>query len=425
MAYYGLVTKLNNVHKDPNSDRLYLGECFYEGVIVGPNSKDGDTVLYLPSDGQIERWFGDKLTLFRKNLDGTPQGGYVENNGHVRAIKLRGNHSSGIVIPLDKIYAIWGDQGWNDGDKVSTINGEEFCRKYIPHRNFKKFNSTPKTSYRGKKLEEIVYPEFDMHVDTEQLAYNYDKFREGDEIEISLKLHGTSGRSANTYAQLPRGFFRRLFHMKHKTKPAYVCGTRRTVVKDDGDGGYYGNDGFRLTHHKRLKDFVEPGMEIFYEIVGYYGPKETDTIMPIGNNKKLNDKNFVKQYGDTTVFNYGCKPGESEIYVYRITANNGKIEYTPDQIAEWCNKAGVKKVPTLETFTFTTEEDLRNRVDKYFEDLTDPIGKTHIKEGVVVRILNRRTFTAFKSKTYEFKVLEGIIKESSVTPDMEEAEALI
>ena len=77
------------------------------------------------------------------------------------------------------------------------------------------------------------------------------------------------------------------------------------------------------------------------------------------------------------------------------------------------------------TFTFTTEEDLRNRVDKYFEDLTDPIGKTHIKEGVVVRILNRRTFTAFKSKTYEFKVLEGIIKESSITPDMEEAEALI
>ena len=51
-----------------------------------------------------------------------------------------------------------------------------------------------------------------------------------------------------------------------------------------------------------------------------------------------------------------------------------------------------------------------------------PVGKTHVKEGVVVRIENRRTFTAFKSKTYEFKVLEGIIKEDASAPDMEEAQ---
>ena len=40
----------------------------------------------------------------------------------------------------------------------------------------------------------------------------------------------------------------------------------------------------------------------------------------------------------------------------------------------------------------------------------------------MVRIVNRRTFTAFKSKTYEFKVLEGIIKETETAPDMEEAQ---
>lgn len=132
MAYFGLITHLQNVRKDENSDRLYLAECFNEGVIVGEASKEGDLVLYLPSDGQIERWFGDNFHLFRKNIDGTAQGGYLENNGHIRAIRLRGNQSSGIVINVDKIYNIYGDQGWKDGDTVSTIKDREFCRKYIP-----------------------------------------------------------------------------------------------------------------------------------------------------------------------------------------------------------------------------------------------------------------------------------------------------
>lgn len=419
MAYYALVTKLNNLHKDPNSDNLWLADCFNEGIIVGPNMKENELVLYLPTDGEIERWFGDAFTLYRKNLDGTPQGGYLENSSHVRAIKLRGNESSGIVISLERIYEVFGNQHWKNGDKVNTINGKEFCRKYIPKR--KTPSTTPKTSYKGRKAEGITYPEFAMHTDTEQLAYNLDKFRPGDELNMTLKMHGTSQRSMNTFAELPNGFFRRLFHMKKRLKQAYVLGTRRCVVTENSQG-YYGNDLFRMSHHEKIRPFVDSSMEVFYEVVGYYGNGETDTIMPIADNKKINDKSFVKKYGPRTVFSYGCEPGQSEIYVYRITSENGAREWTPDEITEWCKKAGVKRVPVIENFKFTTVEDLQNRINKYFEDLTDPIGLTHIKEGVVIRIVNRRTFTAYKSKTYEFKVLEGIVKEQANAPDMEEAE---
>lgn len=404
MAYFGLVTKLQNCRKDENSDRLYLADCFYEGVIVGPDMKTGDLVLYLPTDGQIDRWFGDKFILFRKNEDGTEQGGYLENNGHVRAIKLRGNESSGIVISLERVYETFGNQHWKDGDKVNIINGKEFCRKYIPKR--KTPSTTPKTSYRGRKAEGIAYPEFAMHTDTEQLAYNLDKFRPGDELNMTLKMHGTSQRSMNTFAELPNGFFRRLFHMKKRLKQAYVLGTRRRVVTESSQS-YYGNDQFRMSHHEKIRPFIDSSMEVFYEVVGYYGNGEADTIMPIADNKKINDKNFVKKYGPRTIFSYGCEPGQSEMYVYRITSENGAREWTPDEITEWCKKAGVKRVPVIENFKFTTVEDLQNRINKYFEDLTDPIGLTHIKEGVVIRIVNRRTFTAFKSKTFEFRVLSG------------------
>lgn len=422
MSYFGLVTKLQNVRKDENSDRLYLADCFNEGVIVGPDMQTGQLVLYLPTDGEIERWFGNEFYLFRKNEDGTPQGGYIENNGHIRAIKLRGNQSSGVVIALDKVYEKFGNQNWKDGDKVNTINDKEFCRKYIPKR--KTPTGQVKTSYKGRKAEGITYPEFSMHTDTEQLAYNLDKFRPGDILNMTLKMHGTSQRSMNTYAELPNGFFRRLFHMKKRTKQAYVLGTRRCVVTENSQG-YYGNDQFRMPHHEKIRPFVEENMEVFYEVVGYYGSGDADTIMPIADNKKINDKDFVKKYGSRTIFSYGCEPGQSEMYVYRITSENGAKEWTPDEITEWCKKAGVKRVPIVEDFEFTTVEDFQNRINKYFEDLTDPIGLTHIKEGVVIRIVNRRTFTAYKSKTYEFKVLEGIIKEQANAPDMEEAEDIL
>lgn len=85
---------------------------------------------------------------------------------------------------------------------------------------------------------------------------------------------------------------------------------------------------------------------------------------------------------------------------------------------------GIKCVPTFEKFIYTTWEDLMERVEKYY-DGPDPIGKTHIREGVVVRIDNREKFTAFKHKPFNFKVLEGIVKDNSDTPDMEEAEELI
>lgn len=420
MAYFGLVTAIDNVRKDPNSDRLYLAECFNEGVIVGPDMATGDKVLYLPTDGKIERWFGNALALFRKNEDGTPQGGYIEDNAHIKAIKLRGNQSSGVVIKYDRIVELFGDQGWSVGDQVDKINGKVFCTKYIPKTKTPREGGL-KTSYKGRKAEGVTYPEFSMHTDTAQLAYNLGAFKPGDVCTITLKMHGTSQRSMNTYCELPNGFLRRLFRMKKRTKQVYALGTRRVVVTA-ADGGYYGNNDFRGPHHEALVPHLEPGMEVFYEVVGYYGEGETDTIMPIADNKKINDKNFVKEFGPKTVFSYGCKPGQSAMWIYRITSENGMKEWNSAEIAGWCQEKGFNMVPFVDQFEFTTQEDLLERINKYFEDLRDPVGKTHVKEGVVVRIENRRTFTAFKSKTYEFKVLEGIIKEDAGAPDMEEAQ---
>ena len=69
-----------------------------------------------------------------------------------------------------------------------------------------------------------------------------------------------------------------------------------------------------------------------------------------------------------------------------------------------------------------TAGDFVKKIAEDFYDGTDPIGKTHIREGVVVRIINRPKFTAYKHKNFNFKVLEGIIKDTALAPDMEQAQ---
>jgi hypothetical protein len=425
MAYSAYVTQLKNVQKDPNSDRLYTAECLTEQVIVGSTSYEDQLVLYFPAGGQIDYDFAMAFGLLRKDKDGNPAGGYLDANRHIRALRLRGLRSEGIAIAVSTVATQYPAITLCPiGLPVTTLGDTEICRKYIPRQ--RRAGGSPKTSTRGKKAATVVYPEFDMHIDTGQLAYNQEAFREGDIYCISLKIHGTSQRSMLTYGEYPLNWFQRLLRriglkVRPRIKEAYVLGTRRTIVTKE-EGGYYGNDKFRFAHHEKMQPHVLPGMEIFYEVAGYV--QDEQTIMPMCENKKLNDKEFTKKFGSRTIFTYGCAPGESRAFVYRIRLGDTELE--PHAIKEWCDKAGVDMAPILNapTYAFTSWEMLMDNVNQAVGDLTDPIDGTHLMEGVVVRILNRRSFVAFKHKTYEFKVLEGIIKETADAPDMEEADGL-
>lgn len=243
-------------------------------------------------------------------------------------------------------------------------------------------------------------------------------------------VHNTSARTMNTIevtTKKPNKFMKRVFHAKDKVKRQYktVSGTRRVTLRDYGDGGWYGSNVFREKYHNFFKDRLPKGVEIFYEIVGWVN--ENTTIMGRCSNKLIKDKEFSKQYGAETVFSYGCEVGQNDCYVYRMTLTNEDgyvVEIPFEQVQIECEKMGVKCVPLFEKFTYTTWEDLMSRVEKYY-DGADPIGGSHIREGVVVRIDNRPSFTAYKHKNFNFKCLEGIIKDTSDVPDMEEAEELI
>ena len=451
--YNVYVAKVKNIRPAENADRLNLCEVFGNTTVVDKNVNENDLYLYFPVDGQISEEFGEANNLFRKKDDaGNQIGGFIDSaKRNIQAIKLRGNRSDGLVLPLSAL-AIFGDtSGLAEGDVVTVFNGHEIARKYIPRTSHRAHQTGAGNRTRKKKAP--IAPLFAEHADTEQLAYNLSAFRPGDEIEITLKMHGTSQRTG--YLPILKKYKRTLLDrlLRRDGKPIYeydyVSGTRR-VVLENYEGGFYGDNGFREQHSKAFEGKLMKGETVYYEVVGF-----TDSGTPImgqAANKKTQDKDFIKQYGEITTFSYGCTPivsidcddVQSDIYVYRMTMTNEDgfvVEYTPDFMRYRCEQMGVKCVPMFEKFiipeepmrledeldlnagvvSITAGEYVKNKAEQFY-DGPDPIGKTHIREGVVVRIINRPKFCAYKHKNWFFKALEGIIKASAEAPDMEEAQ---
>lgn len=432
--YCAYVTTLKELRKHSNADRLQVATVFGNDVIVDMSYKPGERVVYFPVDGQLDYAFADDNKLIRKkDADGNNIGGYLDpDKRNITALKLRGEKSEGLILPIEVLSKYTDIGKLKDGDQISEFNGIVLCQKYIPKRQRQQSNGggTIKTRVNKKELaEKVSYDFFKEHIDTQQLAFNQNAFKPGDACYITLKMHGTSARTANTIEVTKKkrnAILKKVFHMKDKKTTRFACvsGTRRTVLRDY-EGGWYGSNAFRQKYHDFFKERLPKGMEVFYEIVGYTSGSQT--IMGKCSNKLIKDKAFSKQYGDETIFSYGCKEGENDIYVYRMTMTNEDgfvVELPWEQVQIECEKMGVKCVPLFDKFIFTTWDDLMARVEKYY-DGADPIGITHVREGVVVRIDNRPSFTAYKHKNFSFKCLEGIIKDNADAPDMEEAEDLI
>ena len=432
-VYCGYIVTLHNLRKHSNADRLQCVEVFGQNVIVDLSYYDGQKVVFFPSDGQLSEEFANDNNLVRKkDENGNNIGGYMDpEKRNITAIKLRGEKSEGLVLPIECLSKYTDISNLNNGDQITVLNGHEICKKYIPNRQHRRRNNSNDNNGKHNKYQKEVvsYPYFDEHIDTSQLDYNLHAFKEGDIVYLTRKLHGTSGRTQNaievTKKRIPR-ILKKLFNMTDKEirKFKLVSGTRRTILKKF-DGGYYGNDEFRKKWHDFFDGKLPKGMCAYYEIVGWVS--ESIPIMGKCNNKLVKDKEFEKMYGKETVFTYGCETGENDMYIYRMTMTNDDgvvIELPTEEVMMWCERLGCKFVPVLDKFLFTTIDDLNQRVNKWL-DMPDEIDSRHVAEGVVVRIDNRSKFTAYKRKSFTFKVIEGIIKDMSETPDLEEAEELI
>jgi hypothetical protein len=426
------IVVLSGVEKHPNADRLQKAKAFGAGIVVGLDAKDGDIGVYFQSGLALDANFATTNDLIRRKnpVTGAAEGGMLDANCRIRTQKFRGESSDGLFLPLDSLLKAGVTEVTINqlvpGDFFTEIEGTKICDKYIVQ-----VRNTGGVSSKVPRTEGSIM--FKEHYDTAQLRFNLDKIDPNDYIVVTEKLHGTSQRFGKV--QVTKSLNRVKFFIANLLKMPYstttwvdMIGTRRTVLKNESQGGYYSKD-FRMEASVPFFGKLHKGETVYYEVVGFSGDKP---VMGTVDNEKLGPE-FVAKYGKKTTFTYGCDPGKLDIYVYRITMTNEdgvSMDYTWDAIERRCGELGVKIVPVLYKgpllgFTGTRTEigvdvNLPERIEKFADahvQGASTIDSRHIKEGIVLRVEGTSCPKTYKHKSFEFKVLEGIIKPETASID--------
>lgn len=358
--YLAKIVKIDSFSPHPNPEVTKMKIAHIEGfsICVGIDEEPG-LYVYFPTLSQINPNLLYFLNLYSdKELNRNPEAktGFFSKNGRVKAIRLKGSLSEGFLLPFEHL------QSWLI-DTVNTElpiqkNGLEFdsvehndktfwiSRKYIIHPTRTPGMGGSKNSRHDKKLKKfdrIIENQFRFHYDTVLLKKCPNIIHPTDLIHISSKWHGTSGISAYVLCHQPLNWRQRLAKLltgEAFDKYDYIYSSRSVIKnkyinKDVGDG-FYGCDVWAEAD-KFLRPFLEKGMTLYYEIVGY-----------------LPNCNYIQKGYD-----YGCIPPVGQdykeglnfkVYIYRITTTNidGKVhEWSTQEVQTWCKNQGLRPVIQL------------------------------------------------------------------------------
>ena len=430
--YKATVLRIKNVRPHPNADRVQLATCHGNQVVVGLDVEEGHMGVYFPCDGQLSHEFCHANNLYRiADLNKFPKekGGMFDANRRVRAQKFRGEISDGFWVPLHQFGFIQVSGLDVEGFEFDEWCGVHICNKYINPNTIVASQQNKNKKEKAAKTSVM----FKEHFDTEHFGKYLHEFNTNEQIVITEKLHGTSGRVAHVLIDREltwKDKLAKFFGIKVVEQDwGYLNGTRR-VVLEETSGTQYHDPTIREIAFDKFKGNLRKGETVYFEIVGF----ETSgaSIMPSVDVTKLNDSAFLKRYGNLMYYSYGCAPRTCEIYVYRITITNEdgqSVDLCWNDVKSRCNEIGVKHVPEIVSMSINhLSEDDRDRQDELLKIVDDYaqgdslLDNRHIKEGVCARIDHYGIKPkVYKHKSFNFKVLEGIIKDSGVV-DSEEAQ---
>jgi hypothetical protein len=456
--YNAIIGRITNKLPHTKADRLeFIIVCNTNVITQKDLYEVGDLVVFFPSDGQLSKQYTDANDLVARYDENKVRlnTGYMDENRRVKAINLRGEKSDGLVAPISSLqFTNYDLSKLKEGEEFNTLNNILICSKYYSRAtNIKK---DKQASNQVKKLKTTAI--FHEHVDTKQLRLYLNTVPLDSTIVITSKFHGSSGRQSFTKVTkefVPYNIHTKLYNLANKFKSKvknnqklkdlidtgltrlinrvkytktyydYVLGTRRVVLDPNKDSkGYYNTDQFRWDSANKIFPKLHKGEEIYYEIVGYV--EGNQMIMPAHDATTTNDKEFIKCYGKSINYTYGCDPGESKTYVYRIAITNEdghQWDLTWEQVKARCAELEVEHVPEIITYYpnhFTNHDDLLEKIQE-FSNYPNPDGS--FAEGVCIRIEKGNKVSFYKEKNWHFKVMEGIIKDDPNIIDMEEAES--
>lgn len=435
--YLAEVVTLPAPRKHTNADRLQCVSLFGCNIITGLTAQEGDLYVYFPVESAINKDYLSWSNSFEEKSLNKDQSvkGYFNHRGRVRAMSLRGEKSQGYIIPISDLEEYLQTKGIKIkladyvGQPFDTIGDILICEKYVPPF-IKGTANAPRNPNKNveRRFNQLVENQFRFHIDTAHLGRNAHNIQPDDIITISAKLHGTSsissyilcnrkltwlekfltkpiwGKIKYAFNYFDLGFIFNPFKVKIQQQEYNYIYASRSVVKNkyinsNVGAGYYGVDIWQMAN-EQLKGALHKGMTFYYEISGY---------LPSG---KMVQKGY----------DYGCKPGEFRIDIYRITLTNPDGHVTEldwEQVKAHCKQHGLNYVPEyyhgkakdlfpeLATDLHWNENFLQKLSEKYLEKDCDMCVNKVPGEGVCLRVKDN-DIRVYKHKSFRFTQRESL-----------------
>lgn len=404
--YAATVVTLSNIIKLENCDNVVGTMVFGCHVVTNKDTKVGDRVIYFPSETQLSAEYLRENNLYRDaTLNKNPEKkGYFETNGRIRCQKFRGHMSDGLVMPLTSLEFA-SNEKLKDGATFDELNDIRICKKYVIEQK-DKVASQKIGQPRKKRSSRLVDGQFRLHEDTSHLARNLFKIKNDDIVAITNKLHGCNASFGKVLVKRDLKWYekvlKRLGVQIQDTEYDLVYASRSVVKNAYAEPvglGFYKCDVWGEVAAK-IKDLIPNGYSLYGEIVGY-----------------LPTKAMIQKHYD-----YGCKEGEFDFYVFRVTVTNvdgNVLELNHKQIQEFCKLRGLKFAPEFYYGSarnlvgdFSDPRDFQEAFFAYcktnfnLEKDCDMCRNSVPAEGCIVRIDNKPTLEAFKLKAERFKLFE-------------------
>lgn len=415
--YACTVVKMGEMHPIEGADKIQRTVLYGNNLIVSKAVQEGDVMLYFVAGTQLSEdlCFNNNLYDSHEMNKDTSEKGYVSGKRRlVKALKLRGTISDGMLLPvsaLDYIVPSIGNYpsiAVKVGDTFTHVGDVEVCRKYVVPV---KQTGTPgqKQPKENKMKDLLIDNQFRFHHSTEHFARNLEMFEPTTEIIVTRKYHGSSlilshvlinkklnwfERLINKFVSLPTSEYGYVFS-SGKPKSRLPKGVKTEKFDWTSPTQSFYDVNIWEKAYNLHRDKVEKGITLYGEIVG--------------------------QGVQGAEYTYGF---EYEIFIYRITQTNvdGNVyELSWEAVKSYCEKYGLKYVDEYFTgkaseFGSTGDEMLEVMRIKYL-DKSYPDCK--VDEGVCIRV--RGTDEIYKLKSPKFIVGESAALEKGEV-DIEAAE---
>ena len=414
--YAAVVVKIKTIIPLENCTNVQGAIIMGNQVVVSKDIKVGDIGLYFPLECQLSKEYLSNNNLYNKsklNVDDTKKG-YFDENGRIRCQRFRGHKSEGLYMPLNSLEFI-PDIKVELGDCFDELHDTPICKKYILKTNSNlKVAGQRAAKISNEMMQLLVDKQFKFHSETGMMYNNLHRIYPDSLIQISYKLHGSSGIVSNVLIKKHLKWYEKILLKIGINIPTeeygfiYSSGKPKSNLPKGIIGkwknkniDYYTSDIWKESYEK-LKDFVEEGMSLYFEIVGF-----TSTGSAIQKD-----------------YDYGQASNTFGIYIYRVTYTNSKgktFELSAKQVQDFCKKNGLNAVPELyygyakDLFTFqnlndTSDDAWRDEFlayikFKYNEKDCYMCSTTQPEEGVVIRI-EGNDFEAYKAKSERFYARE-------------------